>query len=189
MVRNALGLIETVGLVAAVEAADAAVKAANIKLIGYELTRGGGMVTVKLLGDVGAIKAAVEAGKIAAQKVGTVWATHVIPRPHQELDGIVGSSETIGRETGGWPEKSDVGARPGLVAEGSELAASVVALEEWERPLESKQVTEIDLSATATEKRSADICNLCGDPACTRKKGDPKATCLHYEKTNKQEDE
>jgi microcompartment protein CcmL/EutN len=81
MVKNALGLIETVGLVAAVEAADEAAKAANIELLGYELTRGGGMVTVKLQGDVGAIKAAVDAGANAAGKVGTVWATHVIPRP------------------------------------------------------------------------------------------------------------
>jgi len=70
MVKNALGLIETVGLVAAVTAADAAVKAANVELAGYELSRGGGLVVVKLFGDVGAVKAAVDAARSAASQVG-----------------------------------------------------------------------------------------------------------------------
>ncbi len=94
MVGKALGLIETVGLAAAVEAADAAVKAANIHLIGYELTRGGGLVTVKLYGDVGAVQAAVQAGQMAANKINKVWSTHVIPRPHSDLHFIAETIET-----------------------------------------------------------------------------------------------
>jgi len=81
MTGQALGLIEAVGLPAAVAAADAAVKAANVKLLGYELTKGGGLVTVKLIGDVAAVRAAVDAGAAEARRVHGVWATHIIPRP------------------------------------------------------------------------------------------------------------
>lgn len=70
MAKQSLGLIETVGLAAAVEAADAAVKSANVNLVGYELTKGGGMVTVKLEGEVGAVNAAIAAASVAAAKVG-----------------------------------------------------------------------------------------------------------------------
>ncbi|MDR3560360.1 MAG: BMC domain-containing protein [Negativicutes bacterium] len=188
MVQNALGMIETIGLVAAVEAADAAVKAANIKLIGYELTRGGGMVVVKLLGDVGAVKAAVEAGAAAARQVGTVWATHVIPRPHQELAGMVESSQTVGFVAAPPPDEPVAGADVALPDVGDEPAEATApeAGEAEERPV---GLPQDEISSTATEKSYADLCNLCGDPACSRKKGDPKVTCMHYEKNNKQEDE
>jgi len=94
--KNALGLIETVGMVAALEAADAAVKAANVRLAGYELTRGGGLVTVKLEGDVGAVNAAVAAGVEAARRVNKVYSSHVIPRPHDGVLPIIDSAETVG---------------------------------------------------------------------------------------------
>ncbi|WP_281261161.1 BMC domain-containing protein [Aliiruegeria haliotis] len=90
-------MIETVGLVAAVEAADAAVKAANVELVGYESAKGGGMMTVKLQGEVGAMKAAVAAGEMAASRVNRVIATKVIARPGEGIDGLVGSVDTIGR--------------------------------------------------------------------------------------------
>ena len=79
--QKSLGLIETQGLLGGVTAADAAVKSANVELIGYELTKGGGWTTVKIQGDVGAVKAAVDAAKIAAGKVCRVVSTRVIPRP------------------------------------------------------------------------------------------------------------
>ena len=81
---NALGMIETKGLVGAVEAADAMVKAANVTLIG-RVQVGGGLVTVMVRGDVGAVKAATDAGSAAAQKVGELVSVHVIPRPHSDL--------------------------------------------------------------------------------------------------------
>ncbi|MFO7681127.1 MAG: BMC domain-containing protein [Chloroflexota bacterium] len=87
--KQALGLIETIGLVSAIEAADAAVKAANIILLGYENTKGGGKITVKLVGDVGAVKAGVDAGAAAARRVGQVYACHVIPRPHDEIEALI----------------------------------------------------------------------------------------------------
>ena len=88
MKLDALGMIETRGLVGAVEAADAMVKAANVTLIGREQV-GGGLVTVMVRGDVGAVKAAVEAGGSSAGKLGELIATHVIPRPHNDVEKIL----------------------------------------------------------------------------------------------------
>ncbi|MDE0297981.1 MAG: BMC domain-containing protein [Candidatus Poribacteria bacterium] len=90
MARDALGLVETRGLVGSVEAADAMVKAANVQLIGYEKI-GGGYVTVMVRGDVGAVKAATDVGAEAAGKVGEVVSVHVIPRPHAEVESILHS--------------------------------------------------------------------------------------------------
>lgn len=85
---NALGLIETKGLVGAIEAADAMTKAANVELVGYEKI-GSGLVTVMVRGDVGAVKAAVEAGCAAASRVGEIVSTHVIPRPHADTETLI----------------------------------------------------------------------------------------------------
>ena len=85
---NALGMVETRGLVGAIEAADAMVKAANVQLVGKEQV-GGGLVTVMVRGDVGAVKAATDAGAAAAEKVGELISVHVIPRPHAEVDHIL----------------------------------------------------------------------------------------------------
>ncbi len=85
---NALGMIETKGLVGAIEAADAMVKAANVALVGKEQI-GSGLVTVMVRGDVGAVKAATDAGAAAAERVGDLIAVHVIPRPHSEVDVIL----------------------------------------------------------------------------------------------------
>jgi len=85
---NALGLIETRGLVGAIEAADAMVKAANVRLIGKEHI-GGAYVTVMVRGDVGAVKAATDAGAAAARRVGELISVHVIPSPHNELEKIL----------------------------------------------------------------------------------------------------
>ena len=86
--KLALGMIETRGLIGAIEAADAMVKAANVTLIGKEQI-GSGLVTVMVRGDVGAVKAAVDAGSCAAEKVGEVVSQHVIPRPHTDVEKIL----------------------------------------------------------------------------------------------------
>jgi ethanolamine utilization protein EutM len=88
MSLEALGMVETKGLVGAIEAADAMVKAAKVELIGREQV-GGGYVTVMVRGDVGAVKAATDAGATAAEKVGEVVSVHVIPRPHAEVELIL----------------------------------------------------------------------------------------------------
>ncbi|MBC8388297.1 MAG: BMC domain-containing protein [Actinobacteria bacterium] len=90
--QKAIGLIETRGLVGSIEAADAMVKAANVKLLGKE-NIGGGLVTVVVEGDVGAVKAATDAGASAAKKVGELLSVHVIPRPHEETEKILPGME------------------------------------------------------------------------------------------------
>ena len=85
---EALGMIETKGLVSMIEAADAMVKAANVKLIGYEKI-GAGYVTALVRGDVAAVRAATDAGATAARRVGELIAVHVIPRPHKDLDDVL----------------------------------------------------------------------------------------------------
>ena len=88
MRQEALGMIETLGLVTAIEAADAMAKAANVLLIGYENV-GSGLITVMVRGDVGAVKAAVDAGVCASQKIGEIISTQVIARPHTDIDHIL----------------------------------------------------------------------------------------------------
>ncbi len=88
MEKQALGMVETKGLVGAIEAADAMVKAANVSLLGKEKI-GSGLVTVMVRGDVGAVKAAVDAGAAAAKRVGELVSVHVIPRPHDEVEAIL----------------------------------------------------------------------------------------------------
>ena len=90
MAQEALGMIETRGLVAAIEAADAMLKAANVELVGTEKI-GSGLVSVMVRGDVGAVKSAVEAGGASAEKLGEIIAIHVIPRPHSDVEKILPS--------------------------------------------------------------------------------------------------
>ena len=90
--QEALGMVETRGFVAAVEAADAMVKSANVVLIGSQRV-GSGLVTVLVRGDVGAVKAATDAGAVAAQKVGELVSVHVIPRPHADVEKILPQAE------------------------------------------------------------------------------------------------
>src|ERR1700755_541133 len=103
MEREALGMIECRGLVAMIEAADAAVKSANVVLVGYERIDAG-LVTAIVRGEVGAVKAAVDAGAAAGAKVGKVVATHVIPRPHADVDDaipVVRTGETTRKKIAG----------------------------------------------------------------------------------------
>ena len=90
---EALGLIEVVGLVGAIEAADTASKAADVKVIGYELTKGSGMVLVKIIGGVSAVKAAVDAASMAAERIPQVVSKLVIARPSDELDKIINAEK------------------------------------------------------------------------------------------------
>ena len=210
MVGKSLGLIETVGLAAAVEAVDAALKAANVELIGYELTNGGGMVLVKFSGDVGAVKMAVEAGSLAAKKVNKVVATHVIPRPHQQLSCVLATKEIPTREVPVATEVEtniqvetevaiDLLVAPNIKDEipeesGEQPQTGQELLEETEIEIASIELDNDDepsevVASVQQAKNPADLCNFCGDPACHRKKGDPKITCIHYGGKNNEEAE
>ncbi len=94
MTQIALGMVETRGLVGAVEAADAMVKAARVALIGKEKV-GGGLTTVMVRGEVGAVKAATDAGAAAARRVGELVSVHVIPRPHEEVEAILPACDPV----------------------------------------------------------------------------------------------
>lgn len=109
MSQKSLGIIETIGLTAAVEAADTALKAAAVELVGYELSKGSGMTVVKVEGNVGAVKAAIDAAAMAAVQVGTVVSTRVIPRPSRQIEILVRNSDTVGYEKTP-SQKSDVDA-------------------------------------------------------------------------------
>ncbi len=100
---QALGMVECFGLVAMIEAADAMVKSANVDLVGYEKIDAG-LVTAIVRGEVGAVKAAVDAGASAARRVGTVVATHIIPSPHEEVDNgipVLSTGETTRKKISG----------------------------------------------------------------------------------------
>jgi microcompartment protein CcmL/EutN len=97
--RKAMGFIESVGLAAAITAADAALKAANVELVGRENSRGSGYITIKIVGDVGAVKAAIDVAKGVSSNVARVWSTDVIPRPAEDLGRLmVWNRETQGAE-------------------------------------------------------------------------------------------
>ena len=95
MASEALGMVETKGLIGSVEAADAMVKAANVVLVGREYI-GAGYVTVLVRGDVGAVKAATDAGAAAARRVGELISVHVIPRPHAEVERVLPKTKDAG---------------------------------------------------------------------------------------------
>lgn len=93
---KSLGLIETIGLTTGITAADAAVKSANVTLVGYELAKGSGRTVIKVEGDVGAVKAAVEAAIAAALTVGRIAGSKIIARPSEDLESMIRSSDTVG---------------------------------------------------------------------------------------------
>ena len=140
--NQALGLIETVGLVAAIEAADTAVKAANVVLLGYEKTRGNGMITVKITGDVGAVKAAVTAAVMAANRVNEVYSYHVIPRPHAEIDPLIARIDRGHGRDNGEAEGSKLPPPPAPVAPEPVAEEPVAAEPVAELPVVEEHVAE-----------------------------------------------
>jgi len=203
LATQALGLIETVGLAAAIVAADAMVKTANVELAGYELALGGGMVLVKIRGDVGAVMASVSAGSAAASRVGKVVAAHVIPRFHHEAEPLVNSKETRGctqaAETLITSKEKTIstnGEVPNLPAAVEETGMIVPFVENTVEAVDEKAAAvspekEVDrtddgVPLAEVEEAPGDtgtgdhVCNLCRDPECPRRKGDPHVLCLHY---------
>lgn len=265
MNKEALGVIETVGMAAAIQAADTCVKSANVELIGYELSKGSGLVTIKIRGNVGAVKAAIEAAKVSASAINKVYATLIIPRPAEKLEGLIESEDTVGIKV----HQEEVKTQEKVVNEQKEESISVVeeikeestnteedtkekleistnTSEESKDKLEDSTVEEVSGNVEQTEPNSEyieilevneendkdfqeedktsvsdglvldnpsstenleeekainekdeaeefihddsslneqegdDVCNICHDPACTRKKGQPKTLCINY---------
>ncbi|QZY54139.1 BMC domain-containing protein [Crassaminicella profunda] len=200
MSKLALGIIETVGLAAAIEAADTAVKSANIKIIGYELTKGNGMTTVKIEGTVGAVKAAIHAAVIRASKVNQVWGNLVIPRPSDGLKILICNDETVGLEryedkkedinVEAEPENVMVSNKEDEDLENTEIEHiedhKELILEELEEDNGNIEEDYEELEIYENEILESDICNICKDPKCPRKKGDLRKMCIHYEELKKE---
>jgi len=198
---QAVGFIETVGMVAALEAADAAAKAANVRVLGYELTKGGGMVTVKMQGDVGAVQAAVAAGASAASRVGKVVRTLVIPRPHPDVERLLPKPDEPANSPA--PEQPPVPKpepapepqpapeeQPAPVPEPAPAEAPAPEAPPQHRggPDDATGPPAIPLAAGEAEEAAEggqEICNLCGDPACPRRPGQARRRCIHYGDTRR----
>lgn len=275
MNKEALGVIETVGMAAAIQAADTCVKSANVELIGYELTKGSGLVTIKISGNVGAVKAAIEAAKVSAAAINKVYATLIIPRPAEKLEGLIESEATVGIsreveennsaqeenkdkaedvvnveeenkdkvedkanfEEGNKDEEvkdvnaeekgkdivEDSGAKEinediqrveesteeskvvevdekndeNFEVEDKTLVSNDSVLESPSSPEafekekvdndkdETEEVIENNSSLNEHENENDEVCNICHDPACTRKKGQPKTLCINYKGTRR----
>lgn len=180
---RALGMIEAVGMAAAVAAADAAVKSANVTLLGYELTKGGGMVTIKFDGDVGAVKAALEAGAMTAERIGKVVSKHMIPRPHDEVEKIVFTKDTV--QADNQSEKKN-----NLVTNNSEkLETGKPDKPDTNEGEDEVSVTNEHMSESSDNSEEEDSeedpepngsCNICNDPKCPRRKGELKTNCIHF---------
>jgi ethanolamine utilization protein EutM len=146
MLDYALGLIETRGFVGAVEAADAMVKTANVRLIGKEIVRDG-LVTVEVIGEVAAVKAAVDAGVAAASRVGCVVSQHVIPRPIDDIEALLAGTPSDDDDTGRSHEPKPVG--NGL--QQANNATSPTVDTDFATKLEAMTVTELRTLARQTQ--------------------------------------
>lgn len=157
MTTKALGLIETIGLITAIEAADTALKAANVKLLGYENTKGGGRITIKLVGDVGAVKAAVAAGVAAAERIGRIESSLVIPRPHQEIEGLVsyvdrGPARVVVTVVTAEAEPAVIPAEASAKAEPAVVAPEAPAMPKTKAPVPAKTKAEKPKTAAGKAK-------------------------------------
>lgn len=173
MKDEALGLIEVIGLLAAVEAADTGLKSANVSLVGLENARGA-YFTVKFCGDVGAVQAAVISARVSAEKVGTVVSAHVIPRMAAGLRGWLLTEESPKAEES---PHEECGEKPADAEEKPEEAEekSAEAIDR-ENPEETEKM---ECSEPENEKNPAYTCNLCKDPKCPREKGQMEKLCIH----------
>lgn len=174
---TSLGLIETIGLPVAITAMDAAVKSANVHVIDYELTRGSGLVTIKLEGDVAAVKAAVHAGAKAAEQIGRVYATLVIPRPSEQVHRFINKNKQVQvddeDEFEAMQEQEDEqieNEEESAFADDNQEESAYPNGEQEES--ENERIEDIDVDN--------ETCNLCHDPACPRRKGDLRTSCIHY---------
>lgn len=166
--EKALGLIETIGKLAAIEAMDTAAKAASVELVGLENSRGNGRQTVKIMGEVSAVQAAVDAAVQAVSNLGDlVYAHKVIARPSEELEKML--AETLGDVTANSWYKKDKPAKEEAVTE---------------EPVKEES-PQVKKASSAQEKPAAAVvgratCNLCNDPLCGRTPGELKKKCIHY---------
>ncbi len=210
MSECSLGIIETIGLAAAIEAADVCVKSANVTLVGYELTKGDGMTVVKIEGNVGAVKAAIQAAQISAARVNKVVSAKIIPRPSTQIDMLIKNVDTVGlthKDRKLEEIKEVVESKENVIELEStiplNLVDSIDTVDEIEEAVEldiidsgidsekkeevilpekeAEKVEEVEnIKIENAKKKDRYTCNICKDPKCPRLKGELKSTCIHY---------
>ena len=213
MSQLAIGMIETMGLAAGIEAADICLKSANINLIGYEFARGNGMTAVKIEGNVGAVKAAISAATAALGKLGKVHAKLVIPRPSDGIDMLIRNKDTVGYETENEEippaeqdetssdkednlnqDKVDDSEQKDEIDEdlnNQDLDEEQTIEDENGKEAKQDEFEEVDEDSDDYNQDSSEetskpyTCNICKDPKCPRQKGDLRIYCIHY-KENKE---
>lgn len=209
MSQLSIGIIETIGLAAAIEAADVCLKSANVTLIGYELTRGNGMTVVKIEGNVGAVKAAIEAASVAINKVSKVYSKKVIPRPSDSIDPLIRNDNTVGYEKKNIDNKVEEVEELSPLDDLDDIDKQQISnvpnldMDEENKIDDENDVNEVeDIEENDEEELENDskdeemdkeqevedddfgrtyTCNLCKDPNCPRVKGDLKIACIHYD--------
>lgn len=181
-----LGIIEVIGLAGAIEMADICLKSANVKLVGYELTKGDGMAVVKIEGNVGDVKAAIEASKLAVSKGCKVFGYKIIPRPSDEIEFLVRNKETIGFNYLPYITKDAINYDSDSTDIDNDFEAEDNNADKSDNNDEDYNIKETDLNLT---NDNIDIngdteikytCNLCKDPNCPRRKGELRSTCIHF---------
>ncbi|WP_207710528.1 BMC domain-containing protein [Aminipila butyrica] len=166
---KSLGLIETLGLTVGIAAADAAVKSANVDLVGYELAKGSGRTVIKVEGDVGAVKAAIEAAKAAALQVGGVAATKVIARPSEGLETMIRNGDTVGYTA---PKKAEQKPEQEPIIESpEEISEPGTGSEPVSEPAEAKEPI---VSERVTEPEAAEKIDVVEEPKHTKEKPEEK---------------
>ncbi len=194
--KQALGIIETKGLVYTIACSDAALKAANIELLGYEASKGGACFVVKFLGNVGAVRAALDAASALAVKNERCIVSYAIPRPSESCWEMI-TKENDGSPSAATAEEkseSDQEAEPEIKEEEQPTGENPVPesdeetepeIEEEEQPAGENPVPESDEETEPEKKAEPEdrpgICNLCNDPKCPRRKNEPHMLCIHYD--------
>lgn len=186
-----IGIIEVVGLSNAIKIADDCVKSADVNLIGYELSKGGGLVVIKIEGDISSVKAAIE----YCTRFSKVYSKKIIPRPDEGIDHLIKNKETIGYNDINDTENPLIQANQTEELEEINKQMEHTQQEGQEKDVEleqdykyqedtgqeTEQIDKID-----EEKVEKYTCNLCKDPKCPRVKGDLRVNCIHYaDKDNK----
>ncbi|MGX8700706.1 BMC domain-containing protein [Caproiciproducens sp.] len=179
--KVAVGAAEFTGLTAAIAFLDAAVKAADVRMTGYEIT-GNGLVTVKLSGNVSAVQAAMDAGLLAAQPIGRAAGHLILARPHEDVGKILYSRDNKIRRS---PEPEEESPAAQNVPPESSVESEALS----PQPEEEASPGTVGLSETeeipepiaqVRQEPEQAACNLCGDPKCPRTKGQPRRDCIHY---------
>lgn len=191
---KAVAIVECKGLPTAIAFLDAALKSANVELLGLELAKGEGMVDVKLAGNVGAVKAATEAGIALANTIGGVLGQKIIPRPHENIECLLKNDYTM-HSLKNQEKKSGNNDKSQSIKKSENKEVKEDESLSQEKSARKKEISEkdeisdqkgLDNQKTLEEIKKDYTCNLCKDPECPRIKGRPHPECLHYNKESDQ---